>query len=371
MKYQRNPRKKLSKKAIAFFVCAAVALTVLLVGLILWLSTVIFSHSTGDKSLTQMPFSADAEYACVGTNIVYLNQQVLTCIDGRLKEIWKCSIDPGSIHLNANDAVIVAYGDEAIQCIDKNGTLLFATRIDGQVQSARAGINKVAVYVRQVLEGTTPAYILVFDLAGNSLYQIDVMGKYVLDYGFDSQSDQLYMLELDVTGSVPISRISTFRPETQAMTGIKELKDQLVTGVRLIGKDIYAMGTGRLTVYPAANTGSSRDIQTYGWMPADFNASTEIKFVYVPAKEGPIDIVRIIRPSGAETKINLPPGVFGIIATDEKIYCFANSSYFVYTKDGKFLRTYELGYAADSVQRAIPGYVFLTQGSSVALMKLP
>jgi len=78
VKYQSKPKKKLSKKAIAFFVCAAVALTVLLVGLILWLSTVIFSHSTGDKSLTQMPFSADAEYACVGTNIVYLNQQVLT-----------------------------------------------------------------------------------------------------------------------------------------------------------------------------------------------------------------------------------------------------------------------------------------------------
>ena len=92
------------------------------------------------------------------------------------------------------------------------------------------------------------------------------------------------MLELDVTGSVPISRISTYRPETQAMTGIKELKDQLVTGVYIIGKDIYAMGTTRLTVYPAANTGNSRDILTYGWMPADFNAFTETKFVYVPAR---------------------------------------------------------------------------------------
>jgi len=371
VKYQSKPNKKLSKKAIAFFVCAAVALTVLLVGLILWLSTVIFSRSTGDKSLSQMPFSTDAEYACVGASIVYLNQQVLTCIDNRLNEIWKCSIDPGSVHLDANDAVIVAYGEAAIQCIDKNGALLFATRIDGQVQSARAGVGKVAVYVKQVLEDKTPAYILVFDLSGNSLYQIDVTGKYVLDFGFDSQGDQLYMLELDVTGSVPISRISTYRPETQAMTGIKELKDQLVTSVYIIGKDIYATGTTRLTVYPAANTGSSRDILTYGWMPADFNAFTDTKFVYVPAQEGPIDIARIIRPSGAETKINLPPGVFGIIATDEKIYCFAKDSYFVYTKDGKFLRMYELGYAADGVQRAIPGHVFLTQGSSIALMTLP
>ena len=370
MKYQSKAKKKLSKKAIAFLVSVIVALVVLLVGLILWLSTVIFSQSTGNKSLVQMPFSADAEYACVGPDIVYLNQSVLTCIDARLNNVWQCSIDPGSLKLDANDSVVVAYGENAIQCVDKNGALLFATRIDGQVQSARAGVNKVAVYVKQVLEDKTPAYILVFDLAGNSLYQIDVAGKYVLDYGFDSQSDQLYMLELDVTGSVPISRISTYRPETQAMTGIKELKDQLVASVRMVGKDIYAMGTNRLTIYPAANTGNSRDILTYGWMAEDLSALVETKFVYIPAQEGEIDIARIIRASGDETKINLPPGVFGIIATDEKIYCFANGSYFVYTGEGKFLRTYE-GISADCVTRATPGHVFLTQGSSISLMTLP
>ena len=117
-----------------------------------------------------MPFQL-TEYACVGTNIVYLNQQVLTCIDGRLNEIWKCSTIPAASILTPT-AVIVAYGKAAIQCIDKNGAAVCHAH-DGQVQSARAGINKVAVYVKQVLKTKRRPTFCVRP-AGNSLYQIDV-----------------------------------------------------------------------------------------------------------------------------------------------------------------------------------------------------
>jgi hypothetical protein len=369
--YQSKTKKKMSKKAIAFLVSIIVAVAVLLVGLSLWLSTIIFSNTTGKSSMVQMPFSSDSEYFSVGSNIVYLNQDTLTCVDSHLKTVWQCKLYKSGLKLIANDHVIAATSEDAIQCIDENGAQLFTTRIDGTVQSARVGADKVAVSVKQVLEDSAPAYILIFDLAGNSLYQIPITGKYVLDYGFDSQSDQLYMLELDVTGSVPISRISTYRPETQAMTGIKELKDQLVSDVSIIGKDIYAMGTNRMTIYPAANTGNSRDILTYGWMMEDINSSGDPKFIYIPSKDGAIDIARIIRSSGDETKINLPPNVFRIIDTNDKIYCFANNSFFVYTGEGKFLRSYDLDFNIDGVQRAMTNHVFVTQGTSIYMMTLP
>ena len=371
MNYQSKPKKKMSKKAIVFLISVIIAFTVLLIGLILWLSTVIFSNTTGKKSVVEMPFSTDSQYSCVGSNIVYMDQSILNCVDTHLKTVWQCKLYKSGLKIIANDNVIAATSEDAIQCIDENGAQLFTTRIDGSVQSARVGSNKVAVYVKQILEDKQPAYILIFDLSGNSLYQIDVTDKYILDYGFDSQSDQLYLLELDVTGSVPISRISTYRPETQAMTGIKELKDQLVSGVRIIGKDIYAMGTNRLTIYPAANTGNSRDILTYGWMEDDINAASDPKFVYIPSEQGNIDIARIIRTSGDETKINLPPNVFRIIDNDEKIYCFANDSFFVYTGEGKFLRTYDLDFKIDSAQRAMADHVFITKGTSIYMMTLP
>lgn len=364
---QNKTKRKIPRKALVFFISIIVVLIVLLTGLIMLLT----KGKQIEDTLVPMPFSSDAEYFNVGSNVVYLNEALLTSMDAKGKTIWQCSLYESGLHIVASDTAIAAISDDAIQCVDASGAQLFTTRIDGSVESARVGIDKVAVYVKQPLENNQPAYILVFDFSGNNLHQISVSDKHILDYGFDSQGDQLYILELDVSGSVPVSRITTYRPETQAMTGIKELKDQLVNGVKIIGKDIYAMGTHRLTIYPAANTGNSRDQLTYGWMTEDVSVSGDPKFVYVPSGNAPYEIARIIRSSGGETKINLPPQVFRIILDGDKIYCFANTSFFVYTGEGKYLRTYDLPFGADAVRRAMPGYVFISQGAYVYLMPLP
>lgn len=364
---KNKTKKKISRKALVFLISIIVVSVVLLTGLIM----VLTKGRQIEDTLVPMPFTSAAEYSHVGSNVVYLNDTLLTCIDPKGNNVWQCSLYAAGLRIEANDNVIAAIGDDAVQCVDAAGAQLFTTRIDGTIESARVGVNKVAVYVRQTLENNQPAYILIFDLSGNNLYQITVSDKHILDYGFDSQSDQLYILELDVTGSVPVSRISTYRPETQAMTGIKELKDQLVDGVKIIGKDIYAMGTHRLTIYPAANTGNSRDLLTYGWMIKDLSVSGDPKFVYVPSGEAPYDIARIIRASGGETKINMPPKVSQVVMGTEKIYCFANTGFFVYTGEGKYLRTYDLPFETSDVQRAMPGYVFITQGTAVYLMPLP
>jgi hypothetical protein len=368
--YNRNEtKKKISKKSLAFLISIFVVTVVLLTGLIMLLT----KGKDIEDTLVSMPFSKDSNFFYVGQNIVYLNGADLTCKDTTLKTVWQCSLYTDGLKLVANDSVIAAIGNDAIQCVDARGGQLFTTRIDGSIQSARVGTNKVAVYVTQPFEDETPAYILIFNLAGENLYKIEVTNRYVLDYGFDSQSDQLYLLEIDVSGSVPVSRISTYRPETQAMTGIKELKDQLVDGVKIIDKSIYAMGTHRLTIYSSANTGQSREIMTYGWVAQDILTTSEPKFVYVPSSNSRefFDIARVIRSSGAETKINLPPQVFRILYVGEKIYCFTSSGFFVYTGEGKYLRTYSFPFEIDGVMRAMPGYVFITQSNAVYLMPLP
>ncbi len=367
MYIHNKTKKKVSRKALVFLISVIVVLVVLLTGLIM----VLTKGKQIEDTLVPMPFTSDSEYSQVGSNVVYLSDTLLTSVDPSGKRVWQCSLYAAGLRIEANDHVIAAIGDDAIQCVDATGAQLFTTRIDGNIESARVGINKVAVYVRQTLENNQPSYILIFDLSGNNLYQITVTDKYILDYGFDTQGDQLYVLELDAAGSVPVSRISTYRPETQAMTGIKELKDQLVDGVKIIGKDIYAMGTHRLTIYPAANTGNSRDLLTYGWMVKDISMVGDSKFIYVPSSEAPYDIARIIRASGGETKINLPPHVSWVVMGTDKIYCFANTSFFVYTGDGKYLRSYDLPFESSEVLRAMPGYVFISQGSSVYLMPLP
>ena len=160
----------------------------------------------------------------------------------------------------------MAYGNNVIHVIDSSGAYLFSTRIDGSIRSARVCADKVAVYATQETKDAILSYIIIFDLTGQSLHKIDITEKYVLSYNFDSDSDELFILELDASGAAPVSRISTYRAETQAMTGFMEMKDQLIDRVFIFNKIIYASGTNRLTIRSSLSEIDQKNIDI--WLDA-------------------------------------------------------------------------------------------------------
>lgn len=365
--YKKPKKKRMPKKKFLFFSAIAIAFLVLITGLVMLLT----QGKELTDTLVELPFPTDTQYFGVGQNIVYAQDDLLICIDPKLNPVWKLRLFSGGLDFTSNSEIIAATGQGVIQVINARGQHLFSTQLDGEIDSARVGKDKVAAYVHQPQEATSPAYIVVFGLGGTSLFQIDVTDRYVLDYGFDAASSLLYLLELDATGSVPVSRISTYRPETQSMTGIKELKDQLVGSLHIAGDQIYADGTNRLTVYTSLSA-DTRAVMVYGWMLKDVCNLADPRFVYVPSSdEEQISIARVIRGSGSEIKINLPPGVFDILHGSDRIYCFANDRIFVYTVEGKYSRTYTLTPPIDSVEWAHGKNVFVTHADTVYLLPLP
>lgn len=366
--FKKQKKKRIPKKLVLYICAIAVAFVVLVTGLVMLLTR---GRELSD-TMIELPFDSSAQYFGVGQNIVYTEQELLTCVDTSLNTVWQIRLFSGDLDFTANSEIIAATGQGVIQVINASGQHLFSTQLDGDIGSARVGHDKVAVYVSQTLEENTPAYIIVFALNGTSLFQIDVTDRYVLDYGFDADSNFLYLLELDVSGSVPVSRISTYRPESQSMTGIKELKDQLVSDLHIIGDQIYAMGTNRLTVYKSLST-DIRSVMVYGWVLKDVYYLADPRFVYVRSDSDSEDIAiaRVIRGSGSDMKINLPPGVYDILHGSEKIYCFANDRIFVYTDEGKYQRAYSMPFDIGSVERANGKYAFLTAEDKVYLLPLP
>lgn len=364
---KKTKKKQLPRKTILFFGAIVLATIVLITGLIV----ILTAKKNIEDTLVDMPFGSASSHYTVGQKIVYTDQELLTCINPSLSTVWKLRLFSGGLRFTANDDIIAATGQGVIQVIDTQGQHQFSTQLDGDIESARVGKDMAAVYIQQHLDGKTPAYIIVFNLSGEQLFLLDVTDRYVLDYGFDEVSDALYVLELDVSGSVPISRISTYKPDTQSITMIKELKDQLVSAVYWIDDKIFAVGTTYLTAYGSKNS-DVQEIMTYGWMLEDVYKTDDPKFIYVPSSStGTYDIARVVRTSGSDIKINLPPGVFKILHEGEKIYCFANEKLFVYTGEGKYLRTYDLPYAIDGVERAIEDHVLLKHGDVISLMPLP
>ena len=365
--YKKNRKLHLTKKSIIFFSAILIVLIVLITGIVMFTTK---SKELKD-SVVDLPFSASSEYFPVGNTIVYADNELLTCMDTALNTVWQLKLYTGGLRYTANDDVIAAAGDNIIQVVKSDGSFLFQTQLEGTIQSVRLAKDKVAVNIDQVLTDKTLSYIIVFDLSGNSLFQLDISDQHVLDYGFDSNSERLYVLALDVSGAAPVSNISTYRPETQSMTGNKEFKDQLVERVIMIDDEIYTIGTNHLTIYTSSNS-NDIEIMTYGWMLEDVFMSSDPQFIFIPnTSDQKIDAIRAIRKSGDETTINLPPGVFSVINSGEKIYCFTTSKVFVYTDDGKYLRTYDLPSAIDYVEKAVDGYVFITADDTVSLLPLP
>lgn len=365
---KKAKKVRLSQRSIIFLITVFIVVTVLIIGLIMILS----SGREVEDTLTPLPYKSSDSYFTVGKNIVYAEKDLLTCIDSSLNEQWKRRLFTDNLNYTANSSIIAATSDTVLQVIDVDGNYLSTSEYKGEINSVRLAKDMIAVYVNETKGDANRSYIFILDTKGNDLYSIDITERTVLDYGFDSYSELLYILELDVTGAAPISRITTYRPETESITSIKELKDQLISKVMIIEGSVYAMGTNRLTMYQSLNA-DEREIMIYGWSLEDVNLQDRPEFVYVPNsdKKSNFDAVRIIRNNGNETKINLPPGVFSVLHMNERIYCFATDKIFVYTSEGEYLRTHELPFEIDNVERVNDKYVFINVGETVYLLPLP
>ena len=366
--YEKHPKRRITKKAVFVFAGILIAFAVLVTGIIL----ITNKKDLGD-TIVSLPFSDSDSYVTVGNSIVYIEEDYLKCLNASHSESWQIHLLSSGLELTSRKNKIAAAGNELLQVVDSQGKQYFTTKVTGDMLSSRVCDNKAAVFAQQTLAEDILSYILVFDMTGNVIYQLDVTDKYILDYGFDYDSDLLYILELDTTGVVPISRISTYRPETQSMTGVKELKDQLIKSLYIIDGTVYALGTNQLVKYTSLGE-NEKEIVVYGWMLEDFylQNQTDPKFIYIPSNtdENGIDIVRIVRSNGSEVSINLPPDVLRVIYMQDKVYCFTNTMIYTYTSSGKFLRSLTLPYEIDGADRAYDGYVFIKADGAVSLLPL-
>ncbi len=364
---QQHRKLKLTKKAILVFSGMFVVLAVLITGIIL-----LVTRSRGfEETMVVLPFDKQDSFVAVDNSIVYLEKDLLTSVNASTNIVWQKRLLSQNLDLISRDNIIVATGEGLVQVVDSSGAHLFSTQLDGNIISARVCANKVAIYVEQISGEETLSYIISFDLAGIFLHQIDVTNRYILDYGFDYSSDLLYLLELDIFGVAPISRISTYQPQTQSMTSVKELKGQLVDQLYLVNNKVYALGTNQLIVYSSLNE-NEMEIMVYGWMQQEFYLSGEPSFIYIPSNVDAfgIDIVRIIKPNGNETSINLPPDVFKVIYLQDKMYCFTQTVVYVYSPEGRFLRALDLPFAIADVSKAYANNVFVEAGDKMYLMPL-
>lgn len=362
--------KKGINKRLMFFAITATAVILAIVGLII----LITSGKNLKDIIKKASFKAKDTICTQDHGIYYTDGDNLVFADYASKEIWTKKMFSKGLKITSSENMIAGYNEKAIQLFDVNGNQYFTKEITGDIINAKCGLDKVAV-ISQVMteEEGLKKYLTVYNTKGESIDTIDLKNQNVIDIGFYGKKSKLWVLTLDVAGVIPISRIATYDPEDQSMTGIIDINGQLIQKLIIDESNIYASGTTNLYIYSIY--GEKKDsILIYGWnFHGQFYIDKTPLFIYVPRiqtnKE--FDSLRLIKTGSYDLTIQLPADIIRATIYNNKIYCFSKKELYKYTLEGKMEDKYALPFDIESVSRIYDKYAFMVKGANEYILPLP
>ncbi|MGI6161755.1 MAG: DUF5711 family protein [Christensenellales bacterium] len=314
----RPKRRRLNPKILIF----ALLLVVLAAAVFITLNLLKSSSDTLASGI-EMPFTAGQEFFAVSDGIVYVTGAELKCINFKGEEKWSSSIaftDASTAH---SPTLIATWKGSAVQLFDISGNLLFKNDFLGNIQLVRCGVQFVSVLSR---DDAGELSLTVLNTTGEKLQELPMTDQNLLDFGFTGELDMLWTLMLDTEGSVPISKIMTYKLESNSIVGMVTINDQIPHKLFFTVDEIYVIGTNHIMLYDYVNTRKSSHL-VYGWELAVANAaSSPITLAFTPRDDATLDATittaRVIRPGREEASYNLPPSCFKIALGSSKLYAF-------------------------------------------------
>ena len=362
--------KKGINKRLMLFVITAAAVILAIVGLVI----LITSGRNLKDVIKKASFSAKDTICTQDHGIYYTNGDNLVFADYASKEIWSKKMFSEGLKITSSENLIAAYNEKAIQLFDANGNQYFTKEITGDIVNAKCGLDKAAVISEvQTEDEGAKKYLTVYNTKGESIDTIDLKKQNVIDIGFYGKKSKLWALTLDVTGVLPISRIATYDPEGQSMTGIIDINGQLIQKLIIDESNIYASGTTNLYIYSVYGE-KKNSILIYGWnFHGQFYTDKTPLFIYVPRIQTnkQFDSLRLIKTGSYDLTIQLPPDIIKATIYANKIYCFSETGLYKYSLEGKMEDKYTLPFAIDSVSRIYDKYAFVVKGSNEYILPLP
>lgn len=367
-KPERNNNKKL-----VLFIAIGAGVLVAIIGIILLLT----SGRNLKDSMKKTAFAAQDTVLTQKNGVLYTEDDNLVFTDYYDKEIWNKKMFAADVKVTSSDSLIAVYNSKMIQLFDMDGNQFFSKELTGNIMNAKCGVDKLAVITEvQTEEEGTKKFLAVFNTKGDQLDNIDFFAQHIIDIGFYGKNSQLWVLTLDSTGVIPISRIATYNPGV-SMTGIIDINGQLVDKLIIDENSIYASGTTNLTVYNLFGE-KQESLLVYGWyFHGEYILDNKPIFIYVPRNavvKNRFDSLRIIRTTksgNTDLTINLPPDIMKASIYNNKLYCFSQNNLYKYSLEGKLEDKYDLPYPIDGVFKIYENHAFLIKGADVFSLPLP
>ena len=364
--------KELAPRKNMLLLLGAAALVLVLV---LLLALNAFGGKDRAMTYQKLRCMATQDVTPFGDRVLYYDGTTLYCLNSRGNEMWNHPLGAGA-GFSAGDDHLVAWVGSQLFIFDKDGHPTYNDHLGGQVQFARAGSRYVAAVVGADISPT----LIVKDMDG-----IDVDSEadayedmLILDLGFFSGGEYLWVTALDVYGTVPNNKMFTLRVG-QMNTGEVSLGEPLVYKVIYAGNELNVITTRQLTQYDYRGTQDESGTKlVYGWQLIDEDvSSSSAQLLFATSRQasglqGGISTLRLLYNT-TDNQYTLPTSCVGAVLHRNRIYAFSSDS--VYRTGFGERRFTALGlpmdaYITDYLGMLDNGGVLLASGDEVYVLNL-
>ena len=359
--------KKKAALRLALLLAAFVAIAAAVYGLVS-----LFKNRTVASALTPMGFVLGDNYTFSGSGFLYFSGDKLIYDDiADNKKDTTYKVSTGDVSLAASTGISVLYHDTAVQIIGAQDALVFS----GSVRSVACGNTHVAV-LREDSGGNVA--LLIYDKTGTQTDQMDFKTTTPVAFGFSNTADEtLWTLEIGVSGSLPVSSVTTYNLSTQRTTGVMTVQSQLIDKVLFTQNSVFLSGTDNIIRYALPGNSEAYRLVVYGWKLLDYTFfGSAPLMLYAERNAQTVGTVKLYQlPEGdvADASIHsvqLPAGTVGMFVAGGKFYACTADTMYVYTAAGKLSTTISLTVSADSVTKLSDSYMLVESGGALYTLSL-
>lgn len=355
-----------------FLLVVAGIVTLLILGVSRLLSGPRGALSEGQISLVK-PEEAVQRF---GDNYVASDGVRLSFYNKNNEMAWSFSPDALEKRFHSSNNLMVVWWGANMSILDGTGARKYDETLKGDISLGRAGAKHVAVYI----PGQEKEIVVYSAENGLQADAFPLNGKTLLDFGFYSDQDSIWLLLLDTGGVTPVTTLSTYRPGVSE-NGLYRF-DQIVYRVVWGPNGLNVIGSRDVTVIGAdGETLPNPSPIVYGWQYLDSAETRDgVSILFALSSEavsGKPSRLKLVTNGAvpSEKEIHLPGGCMAAFVTSKNVYGIAPNAIHAVSLDGALTQDYALPETLSGITKVIAklsgNRILVQAGQETRVLTLP
>ena len=374
-----NHKKKRKQNPVSGFLRMAVAVIALIAMIAIVLSYALSGGGReGVGRVTRIGATLSQNVTPFGDSVIFYDGTTLHCVAATGGNEWSYQIGTNADY-DATQEKIVAWSGNDLYILNSRGRLIYNNKMSDTIQFASAGDEYVAVFVGDPDSGV----VSVINSEGQIVDNVSVSNQTLLDIGFfmamtsssAQETELMWMLGLDTTGTVISTELQTFQPG-KLVTGKSSLGEHIAYSVYFAGDRLHVVDTRQIGHYNYRVLEQETPTLIYGYTLKDVLHQKKTTYqLLIPSQEEDKGVsftnVRLMYDD-VDRMLHLPGPCSYALLGSRSVYAFSGNAVYVCRYGDTAFTAYAMPVHVTTVLGMLDGdRVVVGSGSEIYVVELP